>query len=493
MQKFVSLLIVIACLLSNCNSITDKKFLQKLNKEVLTLFPLEKYDQNISTWLNPNNSNYNTPLLSMSVQRKHFELFYEYMYGKLSPWDQNFVNLILHEAPPKNIASIQQKIANKYNNRNRKAENEIGYAENYRPYLPVWGDKIAYEMNIAQFGNLNYNPDNRAIAVDNLFARALPTNDVHFYSNKIAGQGYPFDNLQESAIWVGTPLYIVGTTRDKSWSLVITPSSFTAWVESKNIAKTSNKFIAAWRKAAKLKLGAITKTKTNIVDLNAKFLLTAYIGSVFPIIDNKNSLNKKLMIPSAENNQAIVKYALVPNTNIETMPLSFTRHNIANLINNLIGRPYGWGNMYFYNDCSAELKNLFTPFGIWLPRDSIDQAKFIKENFHAVDMSASTPSERLSYLMKNGKPFLTIIYIEGHVFLYIGNYPNAHNKESSLMAMTYQNIWGLRPKNENSRIVIGGSVFFPLLLQYPEAPTVQSLTDKKYFNILYLTFENDLQ
>ncbi|ARD86128.1 hypothetical protein A3306_02600 [Rickettsia bellii] len=111
------------------------------------------------------------------------------------------------------------------------------------------------------------------------------------------------------------------------------------------------------------------------------------------------------------------------------MPLDFTRHNMANLMSSLIGRPYGWGNMYFYNDCSAELKNLFTPFGIWLPRNSGAQAEFIKENFYAVDMSAATSLERLSYLMKNGKPFLTIIHIEGYVFLYIGNYPNVHNKE----------------------------------------------------------------
>lgn len=70
-------------------------------------------------------------------------------------------------------------------------------------------DQITYNMNIAQFANLDYNSNNRAIAIDNLHARALPTNDVHFYSNKIAGQGYPFDNLQETAIWAGTPLYVV--------------------------------------------------------------------------------------------------------------------------------------------------------------------------------------------------------------------------------------------------------------------------------------------
>ncbi|HJD63003.1 MAG TPA: hypothetical protein LFW14_05560 [Rickettsia endosymbiont of Degeeriella rufa] len=52
--------------------------------------------------------------------------------------------------------------------------------------------------------------------------------------------------------------------------------------------------------------------------------------------------------------------------------------------------------------------------------------------------------------------------------------------------MTYKNIWGLRPKNQNSRIVIEGSLFLPLLLEYPEALKAQSLADKKRFEILYL-------
>ncbi|WP_049753050.1 SH3 domain-containing protein [Rickettsia bellii] len=289
MQKYIILSILASCLLMSCNSINNKNLSQ--GKEVLTLFPLEKYDQNVSTWLNPDDPNYNTPLLNADTQQKYFELFYEHNCGKLSPWDQNFVNIVLHKTSPEDIVSIQEEIISKYSNRGKKAENDIGYAENYRPYSPAWADQITYNMNIAQFANLDYNPNNRGIAIDNLHARALPTNDVHFYSNKIAGQGYPFDNLQETAIWAGTPLYVVGTTMDKSWSLVITPSSFITWVESKGIARTSSKFIDSWRKAAKLKLGAITQTNTNIIDLNGRSLFTAYIGSVFPIVDSKDTSN----------------------------------------------------------------------------------------------------------------------------------------------------------------------------------------------------------
>lgn len=476
--------IILAYILASCSSVNykNKNISYKMNQEVLTLFPIEHYDQHVTKWINPDSTDYNTALLTPEIQQKHFKLFYEHNYGELSPWNKNFVNSVLAQ----DIILIQQELSNKYNNRG-KVGNDIGYGENYRPYPPAWADQIADNMDIAQFINLSYKDDNRVIAIDNLYARALPTNDVHFYNNKIAGQGYPFDNLQMSTIWSGTPLYLVGITKDKGWSLVITPSGFVAWVESVGIVKTSSQFIASWQKAAKLKLGAITHTKTSIIDTNGRFLFYGYVGAVFPIVDNKSSTYKQIIIPGIKDNQAVIQYAMLSIKDIETMPLSPTKHNMTNIISSLVGRPYGWGNKYFYNDCSGELKNLFTPFGIWLPKGSVTLANIAKKHFDVVDMSFKNASERLSYLMQNGKPFFTIVHINGHVFLYIGNYTN--NK--SLMAMTYQNVWGLHRvdkngRDENTRVVIGGTVFFPLLLQYPEIPDAESLAAKPLFEILYL-------
>ncbi|WP_250237686.1 hypothetical protein [Cardinium endosymbiont of Oedothorax gibbosus] len=77
-----------------------------------------------------------------------------------------------------------------------------------------------------------------------------------------------------------------------------------------------------------------------------------------------------------------------------------------------------------YNDCSAELKGLFLPFGIWLARQSYDQIKTTA----AMDLSTSTPTERLNYLIEHGNPFFTIMYIKGHIFLYLGNFPQVDQK-----------------------------------------------------------------
>jgi hypothetical protein len=154
---------------------------------------------------------------------------------------------------------------------------------------------------------------------------------------------------------------------------------------------------------------------------------------------------------------AQITYAELSDTDAATMPLDSTPHNFANVIKELLGRPYGWGNIYFYNDCATELKNLYVPFGIWLPTFSKDQVKAGKI---LVDLSSEKDAQkRLNYLMENGRRFITLIYIGGHVMMYIGKFPNPYSDVHEQIAMTYQNIWGLGPADNSYRSVIGKAVF----------------------------------
>lgn len=445
------------------------------DQDLISVFPLNNYDQTVSTWINPNNPDFDKPLLSVDMQQKRLDIFYDHYFGSLSPWNPNYVNQVLRQTTPNDLKTIEQSLISNISN-DGKPDDQIGYGENFRPHPKEWIEGIASNINISQFDGLTYQMNNRGIAIDNLHARALPTDDVHFYNSKLAGQGYPFDNLQISALWAGTPVYIVGESRDHAWMLVITPD-YIGWVNSRGIARTDNTFIDTWTKAAKNKLAAITHTKTGIVDVKGKFLLLAYVGSVFP--GKTNSDGMQIMVPVADaDHNAVIKNANISPENAAIMPIAATPHHFANMMTTMIGRTYGWGSMYFYNDCSAELKSLYTPFGIWLPRHSSDQVTVGK----MTDMTSASQDKRLAYLMENGQRFLTIVYIGGHVVMYVGNYTDP-NKKDSQMAMTYQNIWGLTPNPSVRRAVIGQSVLFPMLLQYPEDTNLVSLAGKKYFQV----------
>lgn len=448
------------------------------NKPLISLFPLEHYSQNIADWIKPSDADYDAPLLSGEMQKTRMGIFYKHYFGSESPWDVAYISRLLQQEGD-SIESIEKALTVDYSNEN-KPKNEIGYAENFRPYNAAWINKISNNLNASQFQHLTYHLENRAIAVDNLAVRMLPTSDVHFYSHDLAGQGYPFDNLQISALWAGTPLYVLGQTRDHAWSFVISPD-FIGWVQSAGIAYADMLFINTWENVASIKLAAITKTQTPIITTDKTFLFYAYVGAVFPAIENGNNL--QLLVPIANNKrQAAISIVNIAADEATVMPLTLTKHHFATIMQSLINRPYGWGGLYFYNDCSAELKSIFTPFGIWLPRHSSSQVNVSK----MVDMTASSPQERLHYLMQNGKPFITMIYIGGHIVLYLGNYPNPNSSDHAPMAMTYQNMWGLSPTPPTRRAVIGQSVLIPMLLQYPEDTSLMSPAAKHFFQVAYL-------
>lgn len=445
-------------------------------EDLISLFPLNNYDQEVSSWIKPSDADYDKPMMDANTQQAHMDKFHEHYFGTKSPWSREYVNQILSEAD--DIKTLETGIIREFDNEG-KPEKSIGYGANFRPYGKKWIQEIANNINISQFDSLNYQSSNRGIAIDNLHARTLPTEDVYFYSHKMAGEGYPFDNMQMSALWAGTPVYIIAESRDHAWMLVVTPE-YIAWVKSKGIARVSDAFVDTWTNAAKNNLAAITQTKTSMVDEKGNFLFSAYVGSVFP--GSSLSAGMQLMVPVAVGDrQAVIKRVIVPSSNAALMPVAPTPHQFSLVMKSMIARPYGWGSMYFYNDCSAELKSLLTPFGIWLPRHSSAQVTAGK----MVDMTGETPEKRLAYLKENGQRFMTIVYIGGHVVMYVGNYPNPR-KQDSVMAMTYQNVWGLSPNPPSRRTVIGKSVLFPMLLQYPEDGTLTSLAAKKYFQVAFL-------
>lgn len=441
----------------------------------ISLFPIKNYDQNIDHFLKPSDSNYHTRLLSKDYQMRRFQEFYQHTFSTdqdaKSPWSEGYVTRVIHQTP--DLASIENGLLNTYDNTGKSGKN-IGYGENFRPYLSQWIQKIRENMNIRQFTPaFQFSPQQRGIMVRNANVRMIPTSDPYYYHFTLPGEGYPFDMLQASSIWVGTPVYILGNSKDLEWTLILSPT-FIGWVPSDSTANVSDTFVEQWQKTASSHLTAITRTKTPVISATGRYLLTAYVGSVFPYSSVDHSRLRLLVPVKGKNNQAIIRYASVSDDSAVVMPLAATPAHFASLIKTLIHRPYGWGNLNFDNDCSSELKSLFTPFGIWLPRHSGYQVNAGK----LVDKTALDMDGRMEYLRKNGHPLMTIVYIGGHIFLYLGN--------NDKRIMTYQDMWALSPAPRIRRAVVGESVIFPLLKQYPEDPALNSPANLKYFRVSYL-------
>lgn len=448
----------------------------------VSLFPMAAYDQNVDHWLDPASPTYDQPFLSADEQRSHFDALRTRYFGTAadapSPWNSTYIDTRVYSHNGADIAALQRRRIATFDNRD-KPENQIGYGQNFRAHTPAWIDAIAQNMGVEQFEHApSYDAARRAIATDNVLIRELPTMDPSFYDHRLAGEGYPFDNLQISAARPGTPLYVLGSSLDGGWYYVQTPD-VQGWVRSDKVGMVSPSFVDIWRSAARSGLGAVTVASAPVHDSQGVFRFDAPAGTLLPVAPfapGEATTQINVMVPARDaNGNAIARIAPLTDEQIATAPLSATPRHLAMLLRTLIGRPYGWGNSGFYNDCSSELQSIFATFGVWLPRHSSTQMSAGQ----MIDLSSSTPAERLDYLVQHGAPMRTLVYIGGHVMLYLGNTTRDHRT----VPVVYQDVWGLRPADNSRRAVIGGSVILPLLVHIPEDPSLQSLAGTPIFQI----------
>lgn len=405
------------------------------------IYALKNVNQNIVSFLNPTEAD--KPLLSQPNQKIFYNNFIAHYF---SPWTD--LKLLKTSAM---IKATKQKVITL----NTLYLKNPGWNSNYYPHSKKWLKKIVENEDLATFPN----DINAAITLYPTQSRAFPTLQPSFRHITQAGWGYPFDDFQVSFIHAGTPIATIQLSKDKAWTLIETPS-FIAWVPSKNIAYADKAFQKRWRTKKFVALIRDNVSPQGVKNNHALF--AEKIGSLFPLIAiEKNQFSIHIAI-SNKKQQANIANARIPKPTAIIMPWQTTERNVARLINGFQGETYGWGDIYNERDCSATLKDLFTPFGLWLPRHSKHQA----HAGHFISFNKLNETRKIKALLSRGVPFFTIIPLKGHVMLYIGNKKG--------VPYVFQNVWGLPTKNlfgKSGRALFGRAVITPITL------------GKKYFNI----------
>ena len=318
-----------------------------------------------------------------------------------------------------------------------------GFGENQRPHPAEWIERLADNANLRNVAPSGF----KAITTAHSDLRELPTRKPHFDR----GGGYPFDNLQYSAVAVNTPVYVYHLTKDRAWALVFSHYG-AGWMPSGDLAPVEEPFISAWENHP---LVAVIKDKVSIRDPAGAFLFRASLGGLFPVTGESDEGYQILTASGNKKINGSGKKALLPKALAAVKPYPVTPSNIARLGNELLHKPYGWGGIFGNRDCSAMLKDLFAPFGIWLPRDSQDQ--ILRGIF--ISLRDLSPEEKEGAILKDGIPFLTLIRTEGHIMLYTGSYQGK--------AAVFHNAWGVPsrgPQGEEIKKIIGQSIISTLYL-----------------------------
>ncbi len=327
----------------------------------------------------------------------------------------------------------------------KELQTETVFGENKRPRDPAWLAGLVADARLKEYPAL----DQPGIVTRNSSLRLLPSQRPVYRDFSQAGQGYPFDLLQVSAIWAGSPLRILHVSADQAWYLV--QSSFApGWIPVLDVAKLEKKSAANYSQG---RFVAIIQDKVPVQDSQGHYLFTAHMGSLFPLLQTSKHKLEALVPARDAQGRAVWSSAVFSMDQARVFPMQFGAFQIATLASGLLGQSYGWGGLYENRDCSAMIRDLFAAFGIWLPRNSKQQAN----TGQVLELAYMDPAEKLRAISEKARPMATLIYVPGHIMLYLGSYQG--------QPAVLHNMWGLRTRDfwgREGRRVIGETVITSL-------------------------------
>ncbi|MCK9391980.1 MAG: SH3 domain-containing protein [Syntrophales bacterium] len=297
----------------------------------------------------------------------------------------------------------------------------------------AWIGKMAANAGLLSYPNASV----KAITTGVAHLRHLPAAKAVYFRKALTGETRsPFDKLQVSSIAPGTPVYISHVSRDKAWAIAETGYAL-GWMPLNELAVVTPEFINRWEQGPHV---AVVRDKTPIYDQDKGFLFRASLGSMFPkTVEDEDTVEILVPVRSEQGRAEMCKVTLLKETAM-TRPIALTPCRLASLANEMIREPYGWGGLRNNRDCSAMIRDLFAPFGIWLPRHSADQAS---EGGLYVDLSNLSVTEKKKLILARGVSYLTLLWLKGHIMLYIGS----RNGEP----LVFHNFWGVKTMSERGQ------------------------------------------
>ena len=319
---------------------------------------------------------------------------------------------------------------------------QLGYAENLRPWTEVAWKEVRENADMSSCPSMTQ----AAVTTHPTNLRLAPTMRPRFARVEGAGQGYPFDDLQQSTLPAGMPVMVFHTTRDGAWFLVESPLA-SGWIQARDVAFVDKAFQDTWKSS---RLAAFTYDNVPLRSAGV-YQSMACIGTVLPL-RSQGEKDATVLFPVRRlDGWAEVGVSLIPDGGgvLAPMPLKFTAQAVAEIGDRMLGQSYGWGGLYGNRDCSSMMHDLFTPFGIWLPRNSAAQAR--NGQFSSLEGLSARAKDAL--ILREAEPFRTLLWMKGHIGLYVGAFEGR--------PAFFHNIWGVRNRLEDGRegrVILGRAV-----------------------------------
>lgn len=362
------------------------------------LWDLREIPQDPRVLLDPVRSH--EPLLSREGHRERYE---DYRYLHFLPWHQ--------KGPLHDRGEVLESL-------NDYAAKVAGGQAKRRARLVRW---------VVAQGRLDQEvwPGRRAITVRRADLCGIPLGAPGALSRGGSGRA----RLQVSSVAPHTPLFVSRLTKDGRWALAEAPFAF-GWMAVSDLAWVDEAFVRAWEGSGQI---ALVQDGVSVCTVKGR-CVAASIGALFPLLSVGGDGSYEVAVAArAKGGRAVMERAMIEAEAAVPWPLPPTPWNLAQVAVELLGTPYGWGGLGGRRDCSSTLRDLFTPFAVWLPRHSADQALWGGRHR---DVSGLGRKEKNALLLREARPFATLLWMRGHVALYVGPWG-----EEAVVLHNFPGVW----------------------------------------------------
>lgn len=227
-----------------------------------------------------------------------------------------------------------------------------------------------------------------------------------------------FDELQNSDLDIATPLAVLHESQDGQWYYVKGDHS-DGWVKAENIALCPRAEVEHFlsRDSWAVVVSAKADVFGNIE--RTEYLEYARMGARFPMEQLFDTDVAEVRLPTRTPDGTLAwGTGYLSQKDIHEGFLPYTPRNVIEQAFKLLNAPYGWGGMHGEQDCSRYMHEIFSTFGIVLPRNSKEQAQAAQVIGKFAE--GTSDDEKFKVLREQAVGGITLLGMKGHIMLYLG-------------------------------------------------------------------------
>lgn len=258
--------------------------------------------------------------------------------------------------------------------------------------------------------------------------RRLPTGDRVLADAAAAD----IDQLQETALFPGTPVVAIHRSADGHWEFVLAPT-YAGWVAVTAIAHGTREEVLDYASRSRRVVTGGRVATAYTPEAPAVSQLVLDMGSAIPELADwprHEPVNGQLPwaghvveLPTrAADGSLVLSPALVPfAADTHRGPLPATRGHVIRQACKFLGDRYGWGHDRESRDCSGLVTEVYRSLGLLLPRNTADQA--VCPALDRTPLDAGLGREARLAAIARLQPG-DLIYAPRHVMIVLGHDPD---------------------------------------------------------------------